>query len=80
MNLTPVSTALCVQLLDIGYSHFVIPAEKQIEKVSSSGLEFIFEAVRPTLREDAISILQFMDLPEDAAKKYFIMHQNNTTV
>jgi len=73
MKLVSFSNALCQQLLDMGYTYFVIP-DGSAEGTENENIH-IFEAVRSRPLAKSVSIKHIMDLPEDTAKRYFVMYK-----
>jgi len=73
MKIMPFSHDLCQELLNEGYSHFVIPNEQnKYEEHWTTETTFTLEAQRNRPLSKSVPIKHIMDLPAERAKKYYV--------
>jgi hypothetical protein len=77
MKIMPFSHDLCQELLDNGYTHFVIPSEQnKYDERWTQETMLTFEALRNRPQSNSVPIKHIMDLPAERAKKYYVMVKN----
>jgi len=77
MKIMPFSHDLCLELLDNGYNHFVIPdLQNKYEEHGTQETMLTLEALRNRPESKSVPIKYIMDLPTERAKRYYVMVKN----